>query len=87
MSWLIWFGHDFIPFVPMLPLLSTAKVVDWVILEPKKPRYWKGFSRGLKETRKTVADSEEGLPSVQLGPTYKTWPDIVSDQHDRLWHP
>ena len=30
------------------------------------PRYWKGFSRGLKETRKTVADSDEGLPSVQL---------------------
>lgn len=26
--------------------------------------YWKGFSRGLKETRKTVAESEEGLPSV-----------------------
>ena len=67
--------------------VTTAKVVDWVILEPKKPRYWKGFSRGLKETRKTVAESEEGLPSVQLGPKYKTWPDIVSDQHDRLWHP
>lgn len=28
--------------------------------------YWKGFSRGLKETKRTVtAESEEGMPSVQ----------------------